>query len=261
MKKNVDLKKLGYERLKIKKQRMRNLLKIALPDEALYREIMLSLGYKNNKIQFLELAIITPYSEIKKLKNKKLIELALLHRGGFLNANGKIENFDFSLKMDKKVWHLREVRPQNFPQNRIKQVAELLSQTIDKGIFNFFKSKIEENYFYSWGDSFIDNQKTANKIVKRIMDFKSSIGLERKQDMFFNIFLPFYLVIYEDEQNYKIEEFLEKLYNYHKPLSQNSITKSVMKKLKINKINSVIEFMGLIQFYYEERKERGNEEN
>ena len=43
--------------LRKKKQRMSDLLKIALPDEALYREIMLSLGYPKNKVQFLELAL------------------------------------------------------------------------------------------------------------------------------------------------------------------------------------------------------------
>ena len=54
------LDSLGEERLKQKKTRMENLLKIANPDEALYRELMLALGYKNNKVQFLELAMILP---------------------------------------------------------------------------------------------------------------------------------------------------------------------------------------------------------
>jgi hypothetical protein len=31
---------------------------------------MLSLGYPNNKINFLELALLTPYAEIKKLKGE-----------------------------------------------------------------------------------------------------------------------------------------------------------------------------------------------
>jgi len=62
----IDLIHLGEKWLEIKKQRMQNLLKIASPDEALYREIMLSLGYPKNKVNFLELALILPYSEIKK---------------------------------------------------------------------------------------------------------------------------------------------------------------------------------------------------
>lgn len=80
----VNLNHLGNEWLKFKKQRMQNLLKIAPPDEALYREIMLSLGYLKNKVNFLELALILPYSEIKKFKNGKLIETALLYRAGFI---------------------------------------------------------------------------------------------------------------------------------------------------------------------------------
>ncbi len=63
---NLDLNHLGDKWLKLKKQRMQNLFKIASPDEALYREVMLSLGYPKNKVNFLELALILPYSEIKR---------------------------------------------------------------------------------------------------------------------------------------------------------------------------------------------------
>ncbi|NWF76319.1 MAG: hypothetical protein HXY53_07125, partial [Nitrospirae bacterium] len=68
----VDLNSWGEKCLTRKKIRMANLLEIAEPDEALYREIMLALGYKNNKVQFLELSTIMPYSEIKTLKNQDL---------------------------------------------------------------------------------------------------------------------------------------------------------------------------------------------
>jgi len=245
------IRQLAFKRLDIKKQRMKNLLKIAIPDEALYREIMLSLGYKNNKAQFLELAMITPYSEIRKLNDKIAIELALLHRAGFIDANGKLENFDFSLKMDKNVWNLKGVRPANQPQNRIKQISHLLSETVAKdGIFNFFKSRIEENYFDGWVKDFKLNQKIANSTVKKIMNF-SGIGEQRKADMFFNIILPFFLVIYENEQNEKLKEFLENLYEYHKPLSPNSVIKSMMRRFNIKNVSSVRKYMGLIQLYHE----------
>jgi len=52
----IDLNHLGEEWLKLKKQRMQNLLKIISPDEALYQEIMLSLGYPENKVNFLKFA-------------------------------------------------------------------------------------------------------------------------------------------------------------------------------------------------------------
>ncbi|MGB9721728.1 MAG: DUF2851 family protein, partial [bacterium] len=117
--------------LELKKQRMQNLLKIALPDEALYREILLSLGYPHNKVNFLELALITPYAEIRKLKEKTVIEKALLYRAGFTDdRDGLPKDFDFSLKMDKSVWNYKGIRPANFPEKRIKGISILLSETI-----------------------------------------------------------------------------------------------------------------------------------
>ncbi|MGB9794778.1 hypothetical protein [Thermodesulfovibrio sp. 3462-1] len=86
----MDISQLGNRWLERKKQRMQNLLKIALPDEALYREIMLSLGYPSNKVNFLELALITPYAEIKKLKERQIIEKALLYRAGFTDDKKRI---------------------------------------------------------------------------------------------------------------------------------------------------------------------------
>jgi len=252
---SIQIESLGSDRLEVKKQRMRNLLKIALPDEALYRELMLSLGYKNNKTQFLELALITPYSEIRRLKDKDSIQLALLHRAGFVDAEARLTNFDFSLKMDKGVWNLERTRPQNHPQKRIEHISDVLDETVSKGgIFRFFRLKIEENYFESWTNDLKSNQKIANAIVNKIMSF-AGIGKERKVDMFFNIILPFFLVTYEDETNHKMHDFLEKLYEYHKALVHNSITRAVMKKLGLvpGDINSIRGFMGLIQYYYNTR--------
>ncbi|MGC9200989.1 MAG: DUF2851 family protein, partial [Candidatus Aenigmatarchaeota archaeon] len=112
--KNLNLNQLGNRWLELKKQRMQNLLKIALTDEALYREIMLSLGYPSNKVNFLELALITPYAGIRKLKERQIIEKALLYRAGFTDdKEGLPEDFDFSLKMDKSVWNYKGIRPAN----------------------------------------------------------------------------------------------------------------------------------------------------
>ncbi len=61
---------------------------------------MLSLGYPKNKVNFLELALLFPYSEGRKLKDGKIIEKALLYIAGFTNEkDGLPEDFDFSLKM------------------------------------------------------------------------------------------------------------------------------------------------------------------
>jgi len=144
------LDQLGEKRLLNKKERMKNLLKIAQPDEALYREIMLSLGYKKNKVQFQELAMILPYSEICKMKNRETIEKALLYRGGLIGSkDGLPKGFDTSLRMKKNVWKYQSVRPPNFPERRIRGISGFFSQSCENGIYEFFKHRIQENFSQS----------------------------------------------------------------------------------------------------------------
>lgn len=144
-----ELTLLGEKWLENKIQRMKNLLKIAEPDEALYREIMLSLGYPKNKVQFLELSLMLPFREIRKLKDKETIEKALLYRAGFIDSNVRAQHavslpddFDFSLRMDKSVWDFKRIRPLNYPDKRIKGISHILSQTSHDGIVNYFLERI-----------------------------------------------------------------------------------------------------------------------
>ncbi len=249
----TSLDQLGEKRLLNKKERMKNLLKIAFPDEALYREIMLSLGYKNNKIQFQELALILPYSEICKFKDQKMIEKALLYRGGLINSkNGLPKDFDTSLKMKKNVWKYQGVRPPNFPERRIKSISGFFFESCEDGIFEFFKQRIQANFIPSV------NEKNASQIVNQIISFKG-VGQARGLEIFFNILLPFYEVVFENDEKNDLLRFLDDLYAYHPPLLDNSLTKSMRKKLfKDNKgsdiVTSVKRYMGLIQYYYENIK-------
>jgi len=231
----IDLFKLGNKWLELKKQRMQNLLKIALPDEALYREIMLSLGYPNNKVNFLELALITPYAEIRKLKEKTMIEKVLLYRAGFMDEKEMLPNdFDFSLRLDKSVWSHKGIRPANFPEKRIKGISILLSETIKEGIVNFFLERIKVEL----------NNKHPEDVVKKIMNF-NGIGIQRKTEMFFNIIMPFFLVYADDD---KIKKFLNFNFEKHPPLSKNKIIESFKLNHPQIKIESAKTYMGVLLF-------------
>lgn len=211
-----DLTLLATQWLEEKKQRMSNLRKIALPDEALYREIMLSLGYPKNKVQFLELALLLSYREIQKLKTQPLIEKALLYRAGFIqDAHGLPGDFDTSLKLDKSHWIFQSIRPVNFPDKRIEGISYLLSETTDKGIYNYFKEQIEKNIVVELDKS------SAKKAVEKIMSFKG-IGISRKREMFFNIIFPFFL---SDESFSAYHNFLVRIFEFHPPLEQNATIK------------------------------------
>ena len=232
---NIDITQFGNRWLELKKQRMQNLLKIALPDEALYREIMLSLGYPNNKVNFLELALITPYSEIRRLKEKEIIEKALLYRAGFTDdKEGLPQNFDFSLKMDKSVWNYKGIRPANFPEKRIKGISMLLSETIEEGIVHFFLERIKMEL----------NNKEPKDAVKRIMNF-DGIGVQRKMEMFFNIIMPFFMVYSDGDE---IRNFLNFIFEEHPPLNENKFIKSFKLNYPDIKIENVKTYMGVIMF-------------
>ncbi|MGC8886706.1 MAG: DUF2851 family protein [Verrucomicrobiia bacterium] len=236
----INLSQLGNRWLEQKKQRMQNLLKIALPDEALYREIMLSLGYPSNKVNFLELALITPYSEIRRLKEKTIIEKALLYRAGFTDdKEGLPEDFDFSLKMEKSVWNYKGIRPANFPEKRIKGISILLSKTIDEGVVNFFLERIETE---------IEN-KDPEDVVKKIMNFEG-VGNQRKTEMFFSIIMPFFMV-YTEKDN--IKNFLISIFEKHPPLNENRIIKSIKHNYPELNIDNVKTYMGALYFQKQSR--------
>jgi len=247
------LDQLGEKRLLNKKERMKNLLKIAVPDEALYREIMLSLGYKKNKVQFQELAMILPYSEICKMKNRETIEKALLYRGGLVGSkDGLPKDFDTSLEMKKNVWKYQGVRPPNFPERRIKNISGFFSESCENGIYEFFKQRIQESFTSSV------NGRNASQIVNQIVSFKG-VGQARGLEIFFNILLPFYEVIFEKDCRAELLRFLDDLYAHHPPLLDNSVTKAVKRKLFEDKkgvdiVTSVKRYMGLIQLYNESAK-------
>lgn len=229
------ISELGEKWLETKIQRIKNLLKIAEPDEALYREIMISLGYPKNKYNFLELALLFPYSEIRKLKDRATIEKALLYRAGFSEEkNGIPTFFDFSLRMDRSVWEYKGIRPNNFPEKRIIGITYLLETSIDKGLVNFFENKIKESVA-------IKNLKVA---LKAIMDFRG-IGSQRKEEMFFNIIMPFMMINSKDK---KVLTFLRTTFERYPPLGNNTLLKKFKAKYPDLELKTLREYMGALFF-------------
>lgn len=247
---------LGNERLRGKKERMENLLKIANTDEALYREIMLALGYKNNKVQFLELAMILPYSEISKLNEPDTIEKTLLYRAGLdKSRNGLPEDFDFSLKMNKSVWRYRGVRPYNRPEKRIKGVSRFLHKSCKDGLCQMFETTIERAF------SGNTDQNSARKFCKELAKLftdipEGAIGKARAYEIMFNIIFPFFMAYFKQKGNNQFFEFLYRIFVVHPSLQDNSVTKYMKLHLfghdtnKAKKvIDNVLRYFGLIQLH------------
>ena len=104
---------------------------------------------------------------------------------------------------------------------------------IDKGLVNFFEEKIKK--------AEDKNQKTA---LKTIMDF-SGIGVQRKEEMFFNIILPFMMAYLKDEN---IARFLREMFEAYPPLSSNRLIRAFKEKHPDLKIKTLREYMGAIFF-------------
>lgn len=247
---------LGDERLRSKKERMKNLLKIANPDEALYREIMLALGYKNNKVQFLELAMILPYSDISSFNAPDTIEKALLYRAGFDNSrNGLPEDFDFSLRMNKSVWRYKGVRPYNRPEKRIKSASRFLYKSCKDGLCQMFETAIEKDFSKS------TDRKSARKFCKELARLFTdipigAIGKTRAYEIIFNIVFPFFITYFEGKKKKQFSEFLYRIFVVHPSLHDNSVTKDMKLQLfgqNTNKakevVDNVVSYFGLIQLY------------
>ncbi|MEM2919101.1 MAG: DUF2851 family protein [Candidatus Altiarchaeota archaeon] len=229
------LSELGEKWLETKIQRMKNLLKIAEPDEALYREIMLSLGYPKNKSNFLELALLLPYSEMRRLKDRETIEKALLYRAGFSEEKDGIPTFfDFSLRMNRSVWEYKGIRPNNFPEKRIIGITDLLEKGIDKGLVNFFEKNIKASA----------EDRNLKVALKSIMNF-SGIGSQRKEEMFFNIIMPFMMIYSKDEV---VLFFLRTMFETYPPLGDNNLLKKFKAKYPYLELKTLREYMGALFF-------------
>ncbi|MGC8914967.1 MAG: hypothetical protein ACP5K0_05490 [Thermosulfidibacteraceae bacterium] len=136
--------------------------------------------------------------------------------------------------MDKSVWNYKGIRPANYPEKRIRGIAVLLSETIDKGIVNFFLEYIKAEL----------NNKNPKDAVKKIMNF-GGVGIQRKTEMFFNIIMPFFMVYAEHDE---VKKFLSFIFETHPPLSENNLVKSFNRNYPDINIESVKAYMGVILF-------------
>lgn len=137
-------KTLLYKRLECKRASIERLLEITKGswEHALYISLARNFGFHTNSLPFEQLAINTPLSYLQKHRNS-LFQLTaiLMGQAGLL----EIKNEKFKIKedelakeyeflrtkfgltpLDGSIWKHARMRPQNSPELRIRQFAELL---------------------------------------------------------------------------------------------------------------------------------------
>ena len=133
-------KNLLRKRLECKHASIMRLLEITKGswEHALYISLARNFGFHTNSVPFEELAINTPLSYLQKHKNN-LFQLTslLMGQAGLIAPEQKemLKEYDFlrtkfSLTpMDASVWKHARMRPQNSPELRIQQFAQLIYQS------------------------------------------------------------------------------------------------------------------------------------
>lgn len=131
-------KTLLHKRLECKRASIERLLEITKGswEHALYISLARNFGFHTNSLPFEQLAINTPLSYLQKHRNS-LFQLTALLMGqaNLIQEEDLQKEYDFlrtkfSLTpMDKSVWKHSKMRPQNSPELRIRQFAQLLYQS------------------------------------------------------------------------------------------------------------------------------------
>lgn len=131
-------KNLLRKRLECKQASIMRLLEITKGswEHALYISLARNFGFHTNSLPFEQLAINTPLSYLQKHRNS-LFQLTALLMGqaSLIDEPAMQKEYDFLrikfdlTPMDGSVWKHGRLRPQNSPELRIRQFAQLLYQS------------------------------------------------------------------------------------------------------------------------------------
>lgn len=135
---------LLYKRLECKRASIEQLLQITKGswEHALYISLARNFGFHTNSLPFEQLAINTPLSYLQKHRNS-LFQLTaiLMGQSGLLENSTASDVKELSKEysfmqakfgltpMDGKLWKHSKIHPQNSPEQRIRQFAQLLYQS------------------------------------------------------------------------------------------------------------------------------------
>ena len=131
-------KNLLRKRLECKQASIMRLLEITKGswEHALYISLARNFGFHTNSLPFEQLAINTPLSYLQKHRNS-LFQLTALLMGqaSLIDEPAMQKEYDFLrikfnlTPMDSTIWKHARLRPQNSPELRIRQFAQLLYQS------------------------------------------------------------------------------------------------------------------------------------
>lgn len=186
----------GDERIASKAKRFRKLIDNGSFEQTLYEAIMETLGYKNNKAQFIRLANLFKFNDIQEIVPVDLedtekilyIQAAFLGMAGLLPSqikkneknkpdqetvnyikkiediwNSKISDRLDKQPMDGRLWQFSKSRPANFPTRRLAAMGHITARSLTNG--GLLKSLLT---VFEKAESYRDNKERFDIIAKGI---------------------------------------------------------------------------------------------
>jgi hypothetical protein len=154
----AELDALGDRWFAERRARLRRAVQRRGPDGALYREILVALGYKHNKAAMAELARRCPLASLKGPAGE--IEARLLAEARALPP---------------ELWRVRNVRPANHPFRRLGGLARFLAAAGEEGLARGLARRPALEEMRAWLDP----------------DGTGQIGPDRALEIALNVFVPF----------------------------------------------------------------------
>ena len=191
-------KTLLHKRLECKRASIMRLLEITKGswEHALYISLARNFGFHTNSVPFEELAINTPLSYIQKHRNS-LFQLTalLLGQAGLIGVTGdglpvtgdlqkeyEFLRAKFGLTpLDGSMWKHARMRPQNSPELRIKQFAQLLYQSenlLSKILDTYDLKELVELFDCGLGRSSIDIL-----LINTVLPYKYAYAMHRNSSV------------------------------------------------------------------------------
>lgn len=246
-------KALLLKRLECKRQSILQILDITNQSwiHAFYISLAHNFGFHVNGIPFETLALQTPLSCLQKHRDNLFqVTAILLGQSGLLNATTAIEAQDkalwqeyeflrkkFSLTpMNASMWKKARLRPQNAPEVRIRQFAQLIHQ----GEF-LFSNLMQTSELNKFVELFIPKQKEVNNTINI-----PSLGRESINILLINTVLPYqYAYTLSQQKTSKEHDIIAMMEQI--PAEDNSIIKQF--KMLGQTIHSAADTQALLHLY------------
>ncbi len=253
-------------------------------EESLYEGIMIGLGYKGLKGEFLELAQRVTIKDVRSILQKatakervKSLQALFFGVSGLLPEKPREEYDRESIRylrklrelwegtperfqaqvMESQEWRSLQVRPANLPSRRIAGISHFLARYSNKNIFSFFKKVIIKqkmllNYllkiFNPGEDDYWNYRYTwGGRRKKKPVRL---IGRERVVIILINTLIPAMLAYARKKKDRGLEETLHRIYTPQPSSGNDRITKFVTHHLfGRKKINSARHQQALYQIF------------